>query len=119
MGERRFRRLSTKFAIAYDTPPETVDAFCEGVRELVLRHPYTRKDYFHVYFNEFGAACLEIMLYVFFETPDWATERRERHRLAVDILRLAHELGVAFAFPTQTVYLREEPWKAPELAGDR
>jgi MscS family membrane protein len=119
LGARRFRRWSTRLGIAYNTPPETVDAFCEGIRELVQRHPYTRKDYFHVYFNEFGAACLEIMLYVFFETPDWATELRERHRLAVDILRLAHELGVEFAFPTQTVYLREEPWKAPELAGDR
>jgi MscS family membrane protein len=117
LGARRFRRWSTRLGIAYNTPPETVDAFCEGIRELVERHPYTRKDYFHVYFNEFGAACLEIMLYVFFETPDWATELRERHRLAVDILRLAHELGVEFAFPTQTVYLREEPWKAPDLAG--
>ena len=35
---------------------------------------------------------------LFFETPDWATELRERHRLAVDILRLAGELGVEFAF---------------------
>ena len=119
LGARRFRRWSTRLGIAYNTPPETVDAFCEGMRELVQRHPYTRKDYFHVYFNDFGAACLEIMLYVFFETPDWATELRERHRLAVDILRLAHELGVEFAFPTQTVYLREEPWKAPDLAGTR
>jgi MscS family membrane protein len=117
LGARRFRRWSTRLGIAYNTPPETVDAFCEGIRELVRRHPYTRKDYFHVYFNQFGAANLEILLYVFFETPDWATELRERHRLAVDILRLAHELGVEFAFPTQTVYLREEAWKAPEMAG--
>jgi MscS family membrane protein len=96
-----------------------MDAFCAGIRELIERHPYTRKDYFHVYFNEFGAASLEILLYVFFVTPDWATELRERHRLAVDILRLAHEMGVEFAFPTQTVYLREEQWSAPESAGAR
>jgi MscS family membrane protein len=118
LGARRFRRWSTRLGIAYDTPPERVDAFCDGIRELVVRHPYTRKDYYHVYFNEFGAASLEILLYVFFETPDWATELRERHRLAVDILRLAHELGVEFAFPTRTVYLRQEAWQAPDLAGD-
>jgi MscS family membrane protein len=116
-GARRFRRWSTRLGIAYNTPPETVDAFCEGVRELIRRHPYTRKDYYHVYFNQFGAANLEILLYMFFDTPDWSTELRERHRLAVDILRLAHELGVEFAFPTQTVYLREEPWSPPETAG--
>jgi MscS family membrane protein len=117
LGARQYRRWSTRLGIAYSTPPERVDAFCDGIRELIRRHPYTRKDYYHVYFNEFGAACLEILLYVFFATPDWATELRERHRLGVDILRLAHELGVEFAFPTQTLYLREEAWQHPGLAG--
>ena len=56
-------------------------------------------------------------MYVFSAAPDWATELRERYRLAVDILRLAHELGVEFAFPTQTLYLRQEAWQHPELAG--
>ncbi len=118
LGARRYRRWSTRLGIAYDTPPERVDAFCEGIRELVRRQPYTRKDYFHVYFNEFGAASLEVLVYVFFEAPDWATELRERHRLAVDILRLAAELEVEFAFPTQTLYLRRESWAPPEAAGD-
>ncbi len=117
LGARRYRRWSTRLGIAYDTPPERVDAFCEGIRTLIERHPHTRKDYYHVYFNEFGAASLEILLYVFFVTPDWATELRERHRLATDILRLAHELRVEFAFPTQTLYLRRQDWTAPEAAG--
>jgi MscS family membrane protein len=118
LGARSYRRWSTRLGIAYDTPPETVDAFCDGIRELIERHPHTRKDYYHVYFNEFGAASLEILLYVFFVTPDWATELRERHRLATDILRLAHAIGVEFAFPTRTVYLRQEDWHPPASAGE-
>jgi MscS family membrane protein len=118
LGDRTYRRWSTTLALTYDTPPEKIDAFCEGVRELIRRHPYTRKDYFHVYFNNFGDASLNIMLYMFFKAPDWATELRERHRLGVDILRLAAELGVEFAFPTQTVYLRNEEWEAPAAAGE-
>jgi len=116
LGVREFRRWSTKLTIAYNTPPEKIDAFCEGVRELIRRHPYTRKDYFHVYLNEFGAASLNIILYVFFVAPDWATELRERHRLAVDMLRLADEMGVEFAFPTQTLYMRREEWSVPTTA---
>lgn len=119
LGARTYRRWSTRLGVTYDTPPEAIDAFCEGIREVVRTHPYTRKDYYHVYFNEFGADCLEILLYVFFQTPDWPTELRERHRLGVDIVRLAHRLGVEFAFPTQTLYLRRESWTAPELAGER
>ncbi|MCD4749326.1 MAG: mechanosensitive ion channel family protein [Thermoanaerobaculales bacterium] len=108
LGDRTYRRWSTRLGIAYDTSPEKIDAFCEGIREIIRRHPSTRKDYFHVYLNEFGASSLEILLYVFFMTPDWATELRERHRLSVDMIRLAAELGVEFAFPTQTLYLRKE-----------
>lgn len=118
LGDRRFRRWSTRLGLAYNTPPEKIDAFCEGIRELVRRHPYTRKDYFHIYFNEFGADSLEIMVYVFFETPDWATELRERHRLGVDIIRLGADLGIEFAFPTQTLYMRREEWEAPASAGE-
>ena len=104
-GARRYRRTKTMISIQYSTSPERIDAFCEGIRELIRLHPYTRKDYYHVYFNEFAASSLDLLLYVFFEVPDWSTELRERHRLFVDIVRLAHDIGIEFAFPTQTVWL--------------
>ena len=107
-GARRFRRIKAMLSLTYDTPPEKIDAFCEGIRELIRRHPYTRKDYFHVYFNQFADASLNVLLYCFHETPDWGTELRERHRLFNDILRLAELLGVEFAFPTQTIHLHQE-----------
>jgi MscS family membrane protein len=109
LGRRRYRRLSTTLGIQYDTPPEKIDAFCEGVRELIRRHPYTRKDFYMVYFNEFADFSLNILLYVFHETPDWATELRERHRLLRDIVRLAKRIGVEFAFPTQTLHVSSLP----------
>ena len=104
-GARRYRRIRINISITYSTPPEKIDAFCEGIRELVRLHPYTRKDYYHVYLNQFAASSLDILLYLFLEAPDWSTELRERHRLFVDIIRLARRLGVEFAFPTQTVWL--------------
>lgn len=108
MGERRYRRLSTKFTIAYDTPPDRIEAFCEGVREIVRQHPYMRKDYYHVYLNGLGDSALEVLVYVFWETPDWGTELRERHRFLLDCLRLANRLGVEYAYPTQTLFVRQD-----------
>lgn len=107
MGERRYRRMKAVYGVTYDTPADRIEAFCEGIRELVRQHPYMRKDYYHVYFNEFGASSLNILVYVFWETPDWATELRERHRFLLDCLRLARSLGVSFAFPTQTLHLHQ------------
>ncbi len=108
MGNRRYRRMKTMLSLAYDTPPERMEAFCEGVRELVRLHPYMRKDYYHIYFNEFGASALEVLVYVFWKVPDWSTELRERHRFLLDCLRLAKRLGVEYAYPTQTLYLRHD-----------
>ena len=113
MGKRSYRRLSCKMSLAYNTPPDRIDAFCEGVRELVRQHPYTRKDYFHVYLNEFSASALEVLVYVFWQTPEWGTELRERHRFLIDCLRIAKRLGVEFAYPTQTLYMRENDGELP------
>jgi len=108
MGSRRYRRVKTMLSLTYDTPPEKIDAFCEGVRELIRRHPYTRKDYFHVYLNAFSASSLDVLLYAFFEAKDWSIELREKHRLFNDIIRLAARLGVEFAFPTQTLFVNPD-----------
>ena len=113
MGARRYRRIKMMIAVTYDTPPEKIEAFCEGIRHLICIHPYTRKDYYHVWFNAFADSALNILLYCFLETPDWGTELRERHRLLLDITRLAHRLGVEFAFPTQTLYMRQETQPPP------
>ncbi len=112
-GARRYRRVKAMLGIQYDTPPEKIEAFCEGIREIIRRHPWTRKDYYMVYLNQFADSSLNILLYAFHEVPDWSTELRERHRLFVDIVRLAQELGVDFAFPTQTLHMASMPPGSP------
>ena len=104
-GSRQYRRVKTTLGLTYDTPPEKIEAFCEGVREIIRTHPYTRKDYYHVYLNGFGDSSLDILLYCFVQTPDWSMELREKHRLFADILRLAERLGVEFAFPSTSIYV--------------
>lgn len=118
-GRRRYRRYLTTIGVEYDTSPDRIEAFCEGIRELIRRHPHTRKDFYACYFNNFGDSALEILLVCFFEVSDWPTELRERHRLLADIVRLAHSLNVNFAFPTQTVHLHQSELTPPDaLRGD-
>ncbi len=104
-GQRKFRRFRTMIAVTYDTDPDAIDAFTEGIRELIRKHPDTRKDYFEVHLNGFGDHSLDILLYMFFRVPDWSAELRARHLFMLDVIRLAHRLGVRFAFPTQTLEL--------------
>jgi len=112
MGVRPYRRIKTTISVTYGTPPAKMEAFCAGIRELVRIHPYTRNERYYVWFSDFGPSSLDIELICHLNAHDFATERREKHRLFLDIMRLAQTLGVEFAFPTQTIYMGEE--KAPE-----
>lgn len=107
-GQRTFRRYSTKIGVQYDTSPEKIEAFCEGIRQIILNHKWTRKDYFHVYLNSFNNSSLDILVYVFWRVPDWSKELAEKHRLLLDILRLGNDIGIQFAFPTQTLHMFNE-----------
>lgn len=106
-GRRRYRRFKTMINVTYDTPPEKIEAFCAGIREIVKLHPYTRKDYYHIWLNNFGPHSLDILVYMFFECPDWSIELREKHRFMLDVIRLADRMGVEFAFPTQTLHVAQ------------
>lgn len=114
-GRRKYRRWKTVVGVQYDTTPEQLLAFTEGIRELVRQHPYTRKDYYQIWANDFGDSSLNVLVYVFHEVPDWSTELRERERLFIDIVRLADRLGVQFAFPTRTVHLYSEEHAPPPV----
>ncbi len=110
-GLRTFRRYTTELGLRYDTPPELIQAFVEGVRKIILAHPETRKDAFHVEFVSFGASSLNIMVNVFFPSLDWAVEQASKHKLHMAILKLAAALGVEFAFPSTTVTIEQFPEK--------
>ena len=117
-GRRKYRRWKTFLSLPFETPPDRVEAFCEGIRELVRIHPATRKDYYQVWLNEFGADSLQVLLYIFFETPDWESELRERNRMALDIMRLADYLDLRFSIPSQAIQFEETPKGAERSTED-
>ncbi|WP_373493375.1 mechanosensitive ion channel family protein [Aquiflexum sp.] len=110
-GLRHFRRFYTTLTITYDTPPQLIEVFVEGLRKIVDNHPNTRKNAYNIYFNNLSAYSQDIMFYIFFEVPNWPEELRCRHEILVSIVRLANGLGVRFAFPTQTLHMENFPEK--------
>lgn len=103
LGLKRVRRIRIVLGLEYGTPPEKIEAFCEGVRELVRAHPLTANENYHVSLTGFSASSLDVEMICFIKALDYATYTRERHRLLLDLLRLAQKLNVSFALPTQTV----------------
>ena len=108
-GLRVYRRFNTHIAVTYDTSPETISTFVDGLRKIVVNHPHTRKDYYEIHLHEMGSSSLNILFYIFFEVPTWSEELACRHQVLMEILKLAETLGVRFAFPTQTLHMETFP----------
>ena len=108
-GLRQYRRFYTKLALTYDTPPHLIEIFVEGLKEIVEKHPDTRKDYYEIHLNELGAHSLDVMFYIFFAVPTWSAELKAKHQILLQIMQLAETLGVRFAFPTQTLHMETLP----------
>ena len=110
-GLRKFRRYKTNLGLRYDTPPELIEAFVKGVRELIIAHPETKSESYNVEFTGFGDSALLIMVNVYFKSLDWGVEQSSKHRLHMAIVKLATALGVDFAFPSSTVIIEQFPGK--------
>lgn len=122
MGRRKYRRFSTSLSLTYDTPPDLIDAYVEGLRKIVVEDPETWKDYYQIHLNNLGSHSIDILFYIFFDVPDWGKELEARHRVISEVLRLAEALGVRFAFPTQTIHVEDFPGqraKTPDYTESR
>lgn len=111
-GVRSFRRYNTTLGIRYDTPPELIESFVKGVREIIKVHPEIRQDAFVVQFTGFGDSALQIMVNVFFKSLAWDVEQASKHKLHLAIVKLAAALGVDFAFPSSTLMIEQFPDKS-------
>ncbi len=119
MGRRTWRRYKTYIGVAYGTPIENINGFVRGLRQIVRNSPTTDKNKFHIVVNDFGSWSLNIMVYIFFKTPDWAQELKERHRFIIDALRLAEEMGITITVPESRVHIQhDETIGIPEFLSD-
>lgn len=100
---RRNRRHLTTLALVYGTTPAQMEAFCDGIRAVVLAHPSTKNEDIDIGFKGFGESSLDVQVSFFWTVASWSTEQQACHEVNLAIWRLGHELGIQFAFPTRTL----------------
>lgn len=112
IGLRIYRRYKTELGIRYDTPPELIEAFVEGIKKIIALHPSTKSQAYNVDLTAFGDSSLKILVNVYFKGLDWGQEQESKHILHMAIIKLASVLGVGFAFPSSTLMIEELPGQA-------
>ena len=104
-GMRGSRRQQFVVQITYDTPPEKVQTFVNGIQQIIADHPMTDKEVAYTYFNNLGESGLEILLYFHLRAQDYTVELQEREVILLKIMELAKKLDVEFAYPTRTLHI--------------
>jgi MscS family membrane protein len=109
LGVRKLRRYRAVLGLVYGTPPDRVEAFCEGVRQLLEATDGVVHLKSLVEFQDLSESSLSILLNCFIDAPTWEAEMRIRSILNLALLRLAVQIGVEFAFPTRTIHVASMP----------
>ncbi|GMQ84217.1 MAG: hypothetical protein BMS9Abin06_0987 [Gammaproteobacteria bacterium] len=99
MQLRHYRRVRTTLHIRYDTPADTVEAFIEAIKQLVLDSPHTRKDRYRIRLDDFSDFGLRILVNFFLDVANTKAEQVERQQILMGILKLAESMDIQFATP--------------------
>ena len=111
LGMRDYKRFRTFISLTYDTPPELIAIFVEGLQKIVEQHPQSRPDYKEIHLHEFGASAYQILFQMYIVAKEWGDELAVRHDIMLQIVRLANALQVRLAFPTSTLHVESFPQK--------
>jgi small-conductance mechanosensitive channel len=97
------RRVVFSIGVTYDTPLKTLKAIPELIEKIIAEQKHARVD--RVHFARCGASALEFEAVYFVDNPDFLDYMDIQQVINYRILEEFERLGVAMAFPTQTIHL--------------
>lgn len=103
-GVRSARMMNIMIGVTYQTPADKIEEFVAALRQIGLDHHLVLNDPLFVHFRELSASSLNILFRCYIEVATFAEELVIREELLLKIVRTAEEVGVEFAYPTQTLH---------------
>ncbi len=113
------RRIKMTIGVTYSTSSEKMDELVKKIREIIENDDKIRNDFYLVNFDNFGPSSLDIFIYCFTVTTDWADFLQAKQEFLLKIINCVNALGLEFAFPTQTVHVEGLPEETNVLTSQR
>ncbi|MEX2181514.1 MAG: mechanosensitive ion channel family protein [Gemmatimonadaceae bacterium] len=106
-GERERIRLRAVVGLEYGTSAATIRKVRDEIEAALRAHPRTWPDRVVVRFQQFGASSLDLEVFCWIQTTVIDEFRAIREELLLAIMDVVERNGASFAFPTQTVHVRQ------------
>lgn len=106
LGLRQVRRLRHVLGFTYDTPEEKLVSFMESLRAQLATYDLIEKETITVRLIALGDFNLQVLLQCYVRTDQIDQERKAQEEILFLSLALAKQIGLEFAFPTATHYLK-------------
>ncbi|EDZ62380.1 mechanosensitive ion channel family protein [Sulfurimonas gotlandica GD1] len=128
------RRIKMSIGIKYNSKRENIKNAIEEIRHMIDKHPgiatvNTEYDYSHhksaklvskddemgikrnllVYLDEFSGSSINILIYCFSKSVNWAEWLETKEDVMYNIMEILERNSLEFAFPSMSIYKENEP----------
>ena len=113
------RRIKMVVGLTYGTTAQQMSRAVERIRRIIKEDERFDHSFFLVYFDAFASSSLNIFVYCFTITTNWAEFLAVKQDFLLEIMRAMQQMGLDFAFPTQTVHIESMPGEPGAMSGER
>jgi len=107
-SRRGVRRIKMRIGLTYSTSSEQMIKIVEEIKYMLHNHEHiSQKETLLVNFESFGDSALNIFIYTFTSTANWAKYLNIREDVHVKIMQIVEDNHSSFAFPSQSIYIEE------------
>ena len=108
-NKRQFRRTNKLINLIYDTQTSDIRNILNETYTFLKKHEKIKyDDSYHliVKLNNFGESSIDLYLSYFINSPDWESYLSINEEILIKIREIVTKNNSDFAYPTQTVYLK-------------
>lgn len=99
-------KTEMNIGITYDTPVEKIRLALGIIKEIFGGHPMTGD--LVISFNKFESSSLNILVVHWWKNPDFPASLAGLQEMNLALKERFDKEGISFAFPTQTVYVKQD-----------
>ncbi len=109
-SRRGVRRIKMTIGVTYSTSSEQLEKILNEIKTMLRDHEgIAQKETMLVNFTSFGESSLNIFIYTFTNTANWAKYMAIKEDVNLKIMKIVEENNSSFAFPSQSLYVESFP----------